>query len=113
MQALLSAPDFPSSYRRCFDPLLELEAAALLNAKDPTEIMVALGRIKLLEQLLTWPDRLAKLNQEWYDDRAKRDRAIAAEPDAASFHLGSPFFRDTFDRSNADRLHRESGGNGK
>lgn len=104
LRELLSHPAFHSSYRRCFEPLLDVEAAALINATDPTTVMVALGRLKLLEQLLTWPDRLAALNQEWYDDRAKRDRVLTDEPDSASFHLGSPLFRSRFDERNADRL---------
>lgn len=92
MQGLLSHPDFRASYLRCFEPLLENECGALVNAADPTAVMVALGRIKLLEQLLTWPERLAALNKEYYDDRAKRDHAIESADPERSHHLGSPYY---------------------
>ena len=109
MQGLLSHPDFRVSYLRCFDPLLDTEVATLVNATDPTAVMVALGRIKLLEQLLTWPERLAALNKEYHDDRAKRDRDTErAAPDRA-YHLGSPYYADDFRAADAARRRAGNG----
>ena len=103
MQGLLSAPGFRASYLKCIEPLLELETAKLLAAKNEIEVNVALGRFQLLEYLLNWPERLAAMNKEYYDDRAKRDRAVADRVDASAYHLGSPYYRDAFAKPPADR----------
>ena len=98
MQGLLSAPAFKASYLKCIEPFLELETAKLLVAKNAVDVNVALGRFQLLESLLNWPERLAAMNKEYYDDRAKRDRAVANSVDASAYHLGSPYYRDAWDK---------------
>ena len=103
MQGLLSHPDFPLSYPKCIEVLLEGEAAKLLAATSEVDVRVALGRFQLLEHLLHWPARLALMNKDYYDDRAKRDRATAARPDESAYHLGSPYYRADFARRAAER----------
>jgi len=103
LQGLLSAPDFRASYLKCIEPLLELEAAKLLAAKNEVDVHVALGRFQLLEYLANWPERLAAMNKEYYDDRAKRDAAVATRVDASAFHLGSPYWASEWDKPAASR----------
>lgn len=94
MSALLSGPDFPSTYRRLLEAQCEIEVGGLISAKDPQAVAVALGRTQLCLYLLTLPDRVATLNQEAYD-RVKRDReSRAAEPRDSAYALGSPYFWD-------------------
>ena len=96
MQGLLSHPDFPLSYPKCIETLLEVEAARILAATNEVEVRVALGRFQLLEALIHWPARLAALNKEYYDDRAKRDAATVVRTDESAYHLGSPYYADDF-----------------
>lgn len=88
LMGFLLEPGFLPAYRQVLELQEEQEVTALFAA-TPDQVPVALGRLKLLDQLFSLPERLASLNKEHYD-RAKRESGDA--PDPAKFHLGSPFF---------------------